>query len=49
MKKVWLMLAMMVCVFASCSDDDSVKNPEFIINSDIIWNGLSFDAMEVSL
>lgn len=37
---------MVVCIFASCSDDDSGKNPEIIINSDIIWNGLSFDAME---
>lgn len=40
------MLAMMVCVLASCSDEDSVKNPEIIINSDIIWNGLSFGAMK---
>lgn len=46
MKKVWLMLTMMVCILASCSDDDSVKYPEIIINPDIIWNGLSFDAME---
>ena len=53
MKKVWLMLAMMVCVFASCSDGGS-DNPveptpkpeevktEITIDSGIVSNGLSF-------
>ena len=53
MKKVWLMLAMMVCVLASCSDGGSEDpvNPtpkpeevktEITIDSSIISNGLSF-------
>lgn len=53
MKKVWFMLAMLVCVLASCSgggEDDPITptpNPEVIkseitIDSSIIANGLSF-------
>jgi len=53
MKKVWLMLAMMVCVLASCNDGGSEDpvNPtpkpeeiktEITIDSSIISNGLSF-------
>ena len=57
MKKVWFMLAMMVCILASCSDGGS-ENPieptpkpeevktEIIIDSSIISNGLSFSAAE---
>ena len=53
MKKVWFMLAMMVCILASCSDGGS-ENPveptpkpeevktEITIDSGIISNGLSF-------
>ena len=53
MKKVWLMLAMIVCVLASCSDGGS-DNPveptpkpeevktEITIDSGIVSNGLSF-------
>ena len=53
MKKVWFLLAMLVCVLASCSgggEDDPIiptPNPEVIkseitIDSSIIANGLSF-------
>ena len=57
MKKVWFMLAMMVCIFASCSDGggeepitptpkpEEVKN-EITIDSGIISNGLSFSSAE---
>ena len=57
MKKVWFMLAMMVCILASCSDGGS-ENPieptpkpeevktEITIDSSIISNGLSFSAAE---
>ena len=53
MKKVWFMLAMMVCILASCSDGGS-DNPveptpkpeevktEITIDSGIVSNGLSF-------
>lgn len=57
MKKVWLMLAVLVCIFASCSDGGS-DNPvdptpkpeevktEITIDSGIVSNGLSFGATE---
>jgi len=57
MKKVWFMLAMMVCIFASCSDGggeepitptpkpEEVKT-EITIDSGIISNGLSFSSAE---
>ena len=53
MKKVWFLLAMMVCIFANCSDGggeepitptpkpEEVKT-EITIDSSIISNGLSF-------
>lgn len=53
MKKVWFMFAMMVCIFASCSDggSDNLVEPtpkpeevktEITIDSGIVSNGLSF-------
>jgi len=57
MKKVWFMLAMMVCIFESCSDGggeepitptpkpEEVKT-EITIDSGIISNGLSFSSAE---
>lgn len=55
MKKVLFMLAMLTCIFASCSDGDSEDpiNPtpkpeevkaEITIDSSIVSNGLSFEA-----
>ena len=55
MKKLWFFLAMFVCVLASCSDggSDDPSNPtpkpeevktEITIDSNIVTNGLSFDA-----
>ena len=57
MKKVWLMLAILVCIFASCSDggSDNPVNPtpkpeevktEITIDSGIVSNGLSFGVAE---
>lgn len=55
MKKLWLMLAIMVLVFASCSDGESESpvNPkpeeiktEITIDSSIVTNGLSLGAKE---
>ena len=57
MKKLWFMLAMMICIFASCSDGGSEEpvNPtpkpedvktEITIDSGIISNGLSFGVTE---
>jgi len=57
MKKLWFMLAMMICILASCSDGGS-ENPvnptpkpeevktEITIDSGIISNGLSFGVTE---
>ncbi|MBQ8239648.1 MAG: leucine-rich repeat protein [Bacteroides sp.] len=57
MKKLWFMLAMMICILASCSDGGSEEpvNPtpkpeevktEITIDSGIISNGLSFGVTE---
>lgn len=53
MRKLWFMLAMLVCIFAGCSDGGNegleptpkpdVVTPEITIDSSILTNGLSFD------
>lgn len=57
MKKLWFMIAMCACMLASCSDGGSEKptdptpkpevvTPEITISSDILTNGLAFDAKQ---
>lgn len=53
MRKLWFVLAMLVCIFAGCSDGGNegleptpkpdVVTPEITIDSSIMTNGLSFD------